>query len=74
RTVLHVASSNGHLNIVKHLIEKGVNNLNAADKWGNTALHEAAAKGHLDIVRYLLGKGCDPLLKTRDGKTPLGVS
>ncbi|KIK54354.1 hypothetical protein GYMLUDRAFT_138374, partial [Collybiopsis luxurians FD-317 M1] len=73
RTALHESSCKGHLNTVKHLIEKGISNLNAANIWGDTALHNAAAQGHLDIVQYLLQKDADPYALNDDGKTPLDV-
>jgi ankyrin repeat protein len=51
-TALHVAVSNGHLNVTRVLVEKGAN-LCAADASDSTALHIAAESGYLNIVQYL---------------------
>jgi glutaminase len=43
RTTLHLASSEGHLNVVQYLLDKGVNK-DVKDRWGNTPLSEAKNK------------------------------
>lgn len=55
-TLLHLAARHGRDQIVKFLIESGVN-LNAFDSNGATALHDAAINGRKDIVRILLDAG-----------------
>ena len=40
RTALHLAASNGHLEIVNFLIKNGIN-LNSEDKFGGTPLDDA---------------------------------
>ncbi len=51
---LHVAASQGHLPIVKWLVEEGAE-LNARGGiLGGNALNEAVSEGHLEIVRWLL--------------------
>lgn len=59
RSALHLASAEGHLNIVKYLVENGAN-INARDRCGNTPIHEAQIKlidgtktSYDDICAYL---------------------
>lgn len=51
---LHLASKDGHLEIVKELLKRGAN-VNSATKKGNTALHIASLGIH-DIIQlfYLI--------------------
>jgi len=49
-TALHVAVSNGQLDVTRVLVEKGAN-LRAADTAGSTALHIAVKGGYLKIVQ-----------------------
>ena len=51
-TPLHYAAENGHLEVVKVLLE---NQENPGNMWGNTPLHYAATEGHTEVVEYLLG-------------------
>ena len=53
---LHKAYSDGNLEIVKLLIEKGTK-LNVVDKIGKTLLDYAYSGGHLKIVRLLIKNG-----------------
>ncbi|XP_050297321.1 uncharacterized protein LOC126736813 [Anthonomus grandis grandis] len=53
RTTLHFAVSNGHINIVKILLNHGANVCQATNK-GNTALHIATSKHYKEIVEVLL--------------------
>jgi uncharacterized protein len=56
---LHVAASKGELEIVKKLVELGININMQGGVYGGGALNEAASAGHFDIVRYLLSCGAD---------------
>jgi ankyrin repeat protein len=58
RTFLHVASSNGHANIVEKLLDKGAE-IDKEDKIGITPIMDAVATGHLNIVQLLLNRGAD---------------
>lgn len=55
-TPLHCAAHNGHIEIVKCLVDNGAY-INAKDICGNTPLHCAAHDGHIEIVKYLIDNG-----------------
>ncbi|XP_024516251.1 ankyrin repeat-containing protein P16F5.05c isoform X3 [Selaginella moellendorffii] len=55
-TALHMASANGHLSIVKYLIERG-ENVNACNAENNTPLHWAPLNGQFRHV-FLLATKC----------------
>ena len=61
RTALQAASSNGHLHIVKRLLElkADVNATSYNSYMGRTALQAAAEIGHLEIVARLLEEKAD---------------
>ena len=46
---LRYASHNGHLEVVKHLVEQGAD----IHAYNDQALEWAAAEGRLDVVNYL---------------------
>ena len=54
-TPLTCAADNGHIDVVKLLLENKVDP-NEKNQFGKTALHIAAKKGHVDIVRFLLAR------------------
>ncbi|KAF0690680.1 Aste57867_17935 [Aphanomyces stellatus] len=53
RTPLLIACSNGHLDCVRILLDRGANHF-AVDADGNTALHAACMYGHVAVVNLLL--------------------
>ena len=55
RTPLYWASTNGHVDIVRHLLSVNGIQVNQARDDGVTALIMASTKGHVDVVRLLLG-------------------
>ena len=55
RTPLHLASSSGHLDIVKFLIKCGVPK-SPKDRWGSTPLNDAEKK---EVYDYLLSQGAE---------------
>jgi len=65
-TCLHIASQNGHFDLVKMLVEAGadVNNQNGG---GQTALHMVVSYDIDDVKNYLLSKGADGSIKNEDG-------
>jgi len=69
---LHFAANNGHVDVVRFLLEKGAN-VNAQDHRGRTPLHLAALDGHVDVVRFLLEKGANVNAQDHRGRTPLCI-
>ena len=57
-TPLMEASQEGHLNIVRYLIQKGAN-IHAVTNTGDSALTYACANGHTIISDILLGCGAE---------------
>ncbi len=53
KVALVSAARNGHLDVVKALLEAGAN-INAVGEYSETALISAARNGHLDVVQELL--------------------
>ncbi|EAY08303.1 hypothetical protein TVAG_401570 [Trichomonas vaginalis G3] len=68
--VLHEASYQGNLRLVKSLIECGCDK-EIKDKDGDTPLIYASEKGHLEVVKYLISVGADKEAKNSFGWTPL---
>ncbi|KAH9069639.1 hypothetical protein EDB83DRAFT_2582967 [Lactarius deliciosus] len=58
-TPLHLAAANGHLEVVRTLLEHGVDLSVATTADNRTPLHEASRGGHVDIVRLLIKNGAD---------------
>ncbi|RDL34650.1 uncharacterized protein BP5553_07778 [Venustampulla echinocandica] len=69
-TPLYWASRNGHVEVVKLLLEKGAD-LNAATKSGETPFHQASGSGHVEVVKLLLEKEANPAAADDGGWTPL---
>ena len=68
KSALMLAAENGHLNLVKWLVDNG-SDLNAVDQDNETALILAAKKGYLLIIIYLLDHKADSTLKNLNGLT-----
>jgi ankyrin repeat protein len=56
RTALHVAASEGHLEICKFLVKKGAK-INRSDRWGGSPLDDAHRHRHEKVVIFLREKG-----------------
>uniref|UniRef100_A0ABD2XK67 ZU5 domain-containing protein n=1 Tax=Trichogramma kaykai TaxID=54128 RepID=A0ABD2XK67_9HYME len=67
---LHLASKDGHLEIVAELLKRGAK-VDAATKKGNTALHIASLAGQTEVVTNLLNYGASINLQSQEGFTPL---
>lgn len=73
-SALLYAVTNGHLEVVKLLVE-GRANPNARDRYGDTALHYASISENIAMVKYLVERaGSDPSIKNSDGKTALDIA
>ncbi|CDW76924.1 nad(+) adp-ribosyltransferase-3 [Stylonychia lemnae] len=70
-TPLHFASSKGHLEIVKVLIEEGNSQVDQKNTKCQTSLCLAAQQGHLKVVEYLVSKGANLHGLDKQGKSPL---
>ena len=55
-TPLIISASNGHENVVVHLIARGAD-IHKKDDYSQTALHVASERGHLKVVKALLNAG-----------------
>ncbi|OQE01800.1 hypothetical protein PENSOL_c003G09320 [Penicillium solitum] len=64
------AAAQGHLNIVEHLLDLGVD-INYRDADGLTPLALAAREGHFALTRALINQGAKQLLHDTIGQYPL---
>merc|ERR1712217_846023 len=73
RTALHLASSNGHVELVKYLLAQAkikalsskfevVDYVQFRDRWGNNAYDDAVREGHT-AVQALLNEHCQQKVK-----------
>lgn len=67
-SALHEAALNGHLPVVKVLLDSGAD-IDLASGDGDTALHDAAENGHEEVVVYLLHAGANRIARNAKGKT-----
>ncbi|GAB6027875.1 hypothetical protein CHUAL_002089 [Chamberlinius hualienensis] len=70
RTGLHLASANGHYDMVAQLLGSGAD-INAQDENGWTSLHYTAKDGNLNVVKLLVESGASTKSETKDGKIPI---
>lgn len=67
---LHLAAKDGHVEIVKELLNRGAAVDNATKK-KNTALHIASLAGQKEVIKILLQFNADVNVKSQNGFTPL---
>jgi len=72
-TLLNAAVVSGKLNILKALIDKGME-IKQLDDENHSLLHFAVKEEHVGIVSYLLEQGLDANQKDKDGNTSLYYS
>ncbi|XP_071965934.1 uncharacterized protein [Antedon mediterranea] len=70
-TPLHLAAKNGHSDVIKVLVEAGVD-INMETHNG-TALHEASLFGKSEVVRLLISYGINVRQKNSHGQTALDI-
>lgn len=70
QTALMAASSEGHYDIVKLLLDKGAD-VHIQDNNGMSAFMFSSRRGHFDIVKLLLAGGANTNDKSNDGRTAL---
>ena len=68
-----IAVREGHLEILKLLLQNGVD-VNARDNEGNSALLLASGFGRDDIVEFLLDHGADIYMTNCNNETPLHIA
>ncbi|CAP73359.1 uncharacterized protein PODANS_2_7460 [Podospora anserina S mat+] len=81
-TTLHMASANGHVEIVEYILSRFPTTdkdqkqafLDATNEFGNTALHWAALNGHLPIVKLLVENGASVALANDKNYIPLDLA
>ena len=52
RTPMHLSAAEGHLDVVRFLLDHGVSP-NTADRWGGTPIDDAELGGHSEVVELL---------------------
>ena len=57
RTALHLASSNGHIAMVRHLVLQHGAYLNVVDRYGGTPMMDAVRQRHAEVVAFLKRTG-----------------
>ncbi len=68
---LHLAARDGHAEVVRALLEGGVDIDAQSDGDRSTAMLIATVNGHWDLAMELLDRGADPNLASEHGATPL---
>lgn len=69
---IHWACRDGHLNVVKHILEKSPSLVHNADNpYKFTPLHWASRRGFKEIVALLVSKGASKTATSKSGFTPL---
>lgn len=72
-SLLHLACHNGHLSVVRLLLQSNVI-INSTNEYGNTPLHFASHRGYSDIIDILLTNGANIELKNTYTRTPLDLA
>ena len=73
-TLLTMAAQNGHVDVVRLLLQATGIEFNQALRDGTTSLTIAAHNGYVDVVRELINRGANVNQARRDGATPLFIA
>ena len=73
-TPLFRASEHGQVEVVKLLLQAGVDVNAGVDRYNQTPLFQAATKGHFDVVKLLVLAGADVNATNTAGRTPLMIA
>jgi len=57
RTAIHLAASEGNIDVLKYLHTVRGFNINVVDRFGGTPLKDAIRQGHDDVARWIRSKG-----------------
>ena len=68
---IHLAARQGHLEVIKFLVENNLNEIEAKTKMGNTPLVLSSQFGHLECVKWLMSQSANIEVKGENGWTPL---
>lgn len=72
RPAVYIATRNGHLGLLKYLVEHHGGDVSHMTTRRTTLLHLAARRGHVDVARWLAKeKGLNPRACNKHGGTPL---
>ncbi|XP_055544901.1 transient receptor potential channel pyrexia [Wyeomyia smithii] len=74
QTPLHVAASNGFVDIMKLLLDHGADARSQYGKKKITALHLASSENYLECVELLITAGADIDARNQDQQTPLHLA
>merc|ERR1711904_520504 len=74
RTALHLGALEGHVLVLKTLLEKKAAVTDEEDAEGDTALHLACVNGSLPSVRLLISQGASPEQRNRCGDSPFDLA
>ena len=74
-TLVHYAAVQGHINILRHLIDNFSCDLMRPNGSGNTPLHSAASKDNVEVVKFLYERSAEGVfIKNSLGQTALQVA
>jgi hypothetical protein len=73
QTLLHSAAESGNLDLVRYIVEQGVD-VNAEADGGQRPIQCAVSYGHLEIVKYLVSRGADTQVKDEGGNSLLHIA
>ena len=65
KTAVHLAAENGDTEMVEHLLKYNVD-IDAIDRFQNSALHYAVENAHVEVVKLLLQKGANTNVRDID--------